>query len=132
MDNNKGFTLIELLVVVVIIGILAGLAIPRFSEARERAFRSSMMSDLRNVQTLQEQYYFDNNYQYFTGSLSHETGFNADLGFRPSDRVEISIAPFGDGGYEAVATHDSEAMNGFSCTLRVSDSDQVLSCESSQ
>ncbi len=60
MRNNKGFTLIELLIVVVIIGILAAIAIPKFSEAREKAFISAMKSDLKNLATQEELYYADN------------------------------------------------------------------------
>ena len=57
MRDRKGFTLIELLIVVVIIGILAAIAIPRFSATRERAYVSAMKSDLRNLANQQELYF---------------------------------------------------------------------------
>ena len=57
--NRKGFTLIELLIVVVIIGILAAIAIPKFSNTKEKAVVSAMKSDLRNYASAQESYYAD-------------------------------------------------------------------------
>ena len=57
--NRKGFTLIELLIVVVIIGILAAIAIPKFSNTKEKALVSGMKSDLRNYASAQESYYAD-------------------------------------------------------------------------
>jgi prepilin-type N-terminal cleavage/methylation domain-containing protein len=57
--NRKGFTLIELLIVVVIIGILAAVAIPKFSNTKEKAFVASMKSDLKNLVSAQESYYAD-------------------------------------------------------------------------
>jgi prepilin-type N-terminal cleavage/methylation domain-containing protein len=60
MRNTKGFTLIELLIVVVIIGILAAIAIPRFSSTKEKAYDAAAKSDLRNAMSAQEAYFADN------------------------------------------------------------------------
>jgi prepilin-type N-terminal cleavage/methylation domain-containing protein len=57
--SRKGFTLIELLIVVVIIGILASIAIPKFANTKEKAFVTAMKSDLRNLVTVEEGYFSD-------------------------------------------------------------------------
>src|SRR5436309_6294425 len=57
--NRRGFTLIELLIVVVIIGILAAIAIPKFANTKEKAYIASMKSDLRNMVTAEEAYFAD-------------------------------------------------------------------------
>ena len=59
MRTRKGFTLIELLIVVVIIGILAAIAIPKFANTKQKAYVTSMKSDLRNLVTAQEAYFAD-------------------------------------------------------------------------
>src|SRR5690606_4219527 len=96
MRDNKGFTLIELLIVVVIIGILAAIAIPKFSATREKAFFAAMKSDLKNLASQQEIYYSDH-YTY-----SSSTG---DLGFVSSEGVNVGWGDVSNTGWAAYATH---------------------------
>jgi type IV pilus assembly protein PilA len=58
--SRHGFTLIELLIVVVIIGILAAVAIPKFQQTKAKAFEAAMKSDIKNAMTAAESYFGDN------------------------------------------------------------------------
>ncbi len=100
LKRREGFTLIELLIVIVIIGILAAIAIPKFGATREKAYLKAMMSDLRNLQAQQELYYSNpnNNYQY--------AGAVTDLNdVEPSQGVTMTITASGSTGWSATAAH---------------------------
>ena len=87
MSNRKGFTLIELLIVVVIIGILAAIAIPKFASTKEKAYLASMKSDLRNGATAQEGYFADNTV-YLSGVASNLAGVPTPLVAMPGLATE--------------------------------------------
>ena len=117
MQKRKGFTLIELLIVVVIIGILAAIAIPKFAATKEKAYLASMKSDLKNLATAQEAYFADN-FVYMAGVASNINGVGTPLPggcaaanclFTPSAGVTVTAALGGNPGWTATATHNQTA-----------------------
>jgi type IV pilus assembly protein PilA len=97
--GRAGFTLIELLIVVVIIGILASIAIPKFASTKEKAFLAAMKSDLRNLVTAQEGYLGDNQV-YYGGGIP-----NAAFQYRPTTGITVTMAGATNSGFQATATH---------------------------
>jgi type IV pilus assembly protein PilA len=93
---KHGFTLIELLIVVVIIGILAAIAVPKFQTTKGKAYYASMKSDLHNLTTAQESFFYD--------SAKYTTDLNS-LQFHGSKGDDIVIVQANATGWAATATH---------------------------
>jgi len=106
--NRKGFTLIELLIVVVIIGILAAIAIPKFANTKEKAYLAAMKSDLRNMATYEEQYAADNGGAYFSGTATAAAPLQ---GFSPSQNVTVIVTAVAGPppSWSATASHTQTA-----------------------
>jgi len=61
MQAKRGFTLVEILIVVVILGILAAIVIPQFTQASSEAKLNSLCSDLQSMRSQIELYKVQHN-----------------------------------------------------------------------
>lgn len=88
--NKKGFTLVELVVVIAILGILAGIAIPRFMDATATARGSKIVADMRTIESAISMQYAK------TGSYSDSVqglvngGYLASLPVAPTGEAKIT------------------------------------------
>jgi len=102
--RTAGFTLIELLIVVVIIGLLAAIAVPKFGSTKEKAYTSTMKSDLRNLATAQESYW--NDYSVYYGGAIPAAAFL----YKPSPSVTVTINAASNGGWSATTVHTATSV----------------------
>lgn len=99
MKIKNGFTLIELMITVAIIGILAAVAYPSYTDYVAQSARAEAYTSLLRITNLQEQFYLDN--RVYTEDMN-----DLSLGADPfiTDNELYSIDSTGTTGYVVVAT----------------------------
>jgi prepilin-type N-terminal cleavage/methylation domain-containing protein len=112
LRSRKGFTLIELLIVVVIIGILAAIAIPKFAATKDKAKLASVKTDLRNMMTAQEAYFSD--YRTYGTFAQLQTASNFTL-----SSGNTATAVGATNGWTGTATNASISSTIKVCTVQV-------------
>ena len=122
---RKGFTLIELLIVVVIIGILAAIAIPKFANTKTKAYTAAMKSDLRNLVTAEEAYFSD------SGVYATDTakGTNPGMKYKTSTGVVMNLPgdiKIGAGYWSATVTH-TQIPAPFACGIGINTTNPTVS-----
>ena len=81
MKKSSGFTLIELLIVVAIVGILAAIAVPMYTDHITRAQLAEAHTGLSDFRVRMEQYYQDNkSYPNWCGGAASLPAFTAPAG----------------------------------------------------
>ncbi|AWB68535.1 prepilin-type cleavage/methylation domain-containing protein [Saccharobesus litoralis] len=86
---KQGFSLIELMVSVAIVGILAAVAVPAYTEYLAQGYRTEAMRELVTVANLQEQYLIEN--RTYTTDMK-ELGYSADPYYSENDRYTIDTS----------------------------------------
>ena len=115
LRTRKGFTLIELLIVVVIIGILAAIAIPKFANTKAKAYVTAMKSDLRNLVTAEEAFFSDS---------SKYTAVLAQLKYQNSTGTVAPTITVGAGMWSATNAHTQ--LVGTTCGIGINTPNTVV------
>jgi type IV pilus assembly protein PilE len=124
MQHKKGFTLIELMITVAIVAVLAGIALPSYSDYVTRSKFAEATGNLADLRVKMEQYYADNR-RYSTtagGGTCGIPGGNAPTAAdaRYFTYVCASTAPNGIGDQQFVLTANgvpAQGLNGISFTV---------------
>src|ERR1044071_5043060 len=95
-SRRRGFTLIELLIVVTVLGLLAAIAIPRFTTVKSRATVATMQTALKNLGEAEETYFSDH------GAYTTELD---SLNFKPSGLLALTVVEASATGWSAKITH---------------------------
>jgi prepilin-type N-terminal cleavage/methylation domain-containing protein len=88
LTTRRGFTLVEMVVVLLVIGILAAIAIPRYSGSKDKAYLAAMKADLVSASIYEEQYAAENHGQYFSGVATSDTPVQ---GYRASKEITVTL-----------------------------------------
>ncbi len=118
LNNRRGFTLIELMIVVVIIGILAALAIPKFIKVTGKAKLAEAKTILKEIFTLEKAYFNEHDayVSFANGAACENIGFDLPEGTsRFLYKVEVvdSTSSFTATATEAVDVDGNGSTDGY-------------------
>lgn len=86
--GQKGFTLTELVIIIVTLGILAAVAIPKFSDMADSSKISATKQGLASLKSA-----IIGNPQAISGGKYVDRGFEGDVGTAPNNLVDLAVKP---------------------------------------
>ncbi len=110
--NKSGFTLLEIIIVVIIVGVLASLALPKFFATVEYSRAQEALSTIAVVRGSLERYYIQNNGTY-VGASTSTIDVGDPLAGQPNNHFAISIPAVNQTTYTITATRTSRDRGNF-------------------
>lgn len=86
--DHRGFTLIELVIIIIVLGIVAAVAIPKFSDISESSKIAATKQEMNNIKTA-----IVGNPELVSGGVYVNRGFEGDCGISPSLLVDLVSKP---------------------------------------
>lgn len=86
--GRRGFTLIELVIIIVVLGILAGFAVPRFADMTTSSKRTATLDEMNGLKKA-----IIGNPSAVAGGVYIDRGFEGDVGFAPSRLQDLAAKP---------------------------------------
>jgi len=116
MSAQRGFTLLELMIVVAVIGILAMIGLPSYSDYVKRGKIAEATSSLSDVRVKMEQFFLDN--RTYVGSDAANLPCNTTVLGTGKKHFTYACSNLGAGTYTVTATGvGTEGMTGFTYTV---------------
>lgn len=94
-NSKAGFTLIELVIIIIILGIVAAVAVPKFGTLTEEAKANATREEIRRIKTA-----IVGDPQVVAGGQYISRGYEGDVGFAPSSLIDLVVKP------DSIPTYD--------------------------
>jgi type IV pilus assembly protein PilE len=116
MRRHAGFTLLEMLIAVAVIGILAAIAYPSYTDHIRRGKIAEALSTLAETRTKMEQFFLDN--RTYVGADAANMPCNATVINASAKHFNFACSNLGAGTYTLTATGvGGQGMGGFTYSV---------------
>ncbi|MCA9395741.1 MAG: prepilin-type N-terminal cleavage/methylation domain-containing protein [Candidatus Omnitrophica bacterium] len=129
VKNNKGFTLMEVLIVVIVLGVLAGLAVPIFTKTTDKAVKAEALTTLTAIRGSMMRHFIENGS--YSGASDNDDSGRENVSFTDfdwSDAAQIETGQEVKFQYKVITSGPVGANDQWlaTATLKTGDTDDIV------